>query len=196
MSLDIRNQAIPASGSIRVGQGNFFFLITASVAVNLNISVGGQSDNFTGAIAGIKIQRVKRWDYLDIVGPAGTVLQFMVGFENVREDDVNIQQALATIAGTVAVAALPSASVSSAPAQTTLAAGATSPVAANLSRRRVTIGCLSTSAAAVRVSPAGTTLTGIELQPGVFAEFDTTAALVVRNDTATPGAIFYVFEES
>lgn len=195
MSLDIRNQAIPASGSIRVGQGNFFFLIVASAAVNLNISVGGQSDNFTGAIAGIKIQRVKRWDYVDIVGAAGTVLQFMVGFENVREDDVNIQQALATIAGTVATAALPSASIAT-PADNTTGANTAVAVPANLTRRRITIGCRGTSPVAVRISAAGVTLTGIELQPGVFAEFDTTAQLFVRNDTATPGALWYVFEES
>lgn len=195
MSLDIRSQAIPASGSIRVGQGNFFFLIVASAAVNLNISVGGQSDNFTGAIAGIKIQRVKRWDYLDVVGAPGTVLQFMVGFENVREDDVNIQQALATIAGTVATAALPSASIST-PADNTTANGVAVAIPANLTRRRITVGVRGTSPVAGRISAAGLTATGIELQPGVFAEFDTTAQLFMRNDTVTTGLIWYVFEES
>lgn len=195
MSLDIRNQQIPASGSVRVGQGNFIFLIAASAAVNLNISAGGQNDNFTGAIAGLKIQRVKRWDYVDIVGPAGTTLSFMVGFENVREDDVNLQQILATIAGTVATAILPSVAVAT-PAQSVIAAGGTVAVAANLGRRRITIGCLSTSPAAIRVSAAGTTLTGIEIQPGVFVEFDTTAALTIRNDTITAGAIAYTFEET
>lgn len=195
MSLDIRTQVIPASGTIRVAQGNFFFLIVASSSVNLTITSDGQTDNITGAIAGVKLQRVKRWQYLDIGGAAGTNLQFMFGLENVREDDVNIQQALATIAGTVATAALPSASIVS-PADNTTAANTAVLVAANLTRRRITIGCRSTSPVAVRVSAAGTTLTGIELQPGVFAEFDTTAQMFVRNDTATAGALWYTFEES
>ena len=195
MAIDIRSQTISASGTMRIGGGNIFFLISATAAVNINISVGGQNDNFTGAITGLKITRVKRWDYLDIVGAAGTVVSFFIGYENVREDDVAFQQALATISGTVAVASLPSVAINT-PADNTTAANTAVQVAANLSRRRITIGCRASSPTPVRVSAAGLTATGIELQAGVFAEFDTTASLWVRNDTAVAGALWYVFEET
>jgi hypothetical protein len=68
-------------------------------------------------------------------------------------------------------------------------------VPANASRRRITIGVLSTAAGPIRVSANGATLRGIEIQPGSFAEFRTTAALGIRNDGAAPTS-FYLFEET
>lgn len=197
MALNQNTATIPATGTVRLPGANFFFLIAASGNVVITLSVGGQTEIFSSAIAGLKLKRLKRWDYIDIAGAPGVTLNYLIGYTSVQADDTDIQQALATIAGTVAVAALPSVAIST-PADHVLAANTAdvASIPANLSRRRITIGCRAASPTLIRVSAAGLTGTGIEIQAGTFEEFDTTAALGVRNDTATAGALWYSFEET
>jgi len=194
MALNSNSATIPASGTVRLPAGQFFFLTTASALVNITFSVGGQTEIFQQQIAGLKIKRLKRWDYIDIAGAAGTTLNYFIGYSSLQADDTDLQQALATIAGTVAVAILPSGTINDT-ADTVQAFGTETVIAANLFRRRITIGNRETSADTVRVSGAGGAGHGIVLQPGVFAEFDTTAALHVRNDNAAGNATWYAFEE-
>jgi hypothetical protein len=195
MALNQQSVAIPASGSARLPQGNFFFLLSAAPgAVTVNVSRGGQNDNFANAIAGLKIERVVKWDYIDLVGAAGTVVNYLIGFVTTDRDTTDVQQALATIAGTVAVAILPSGTINDV-ADTVQAFGTQTVIAANLARRRITIGNRETSVDTIRVSGSGGAGKGIVIQAGTFAEFDTTASLTVRNDNAAGNATWYSFEE-
>lgn len=94
------------------------------------------------------------------------------------------------------VSETPSATVSSL-ADNAIAAATTENIAANLTRRRITIGVLSTESVGVRVRASGAPASsGIEIQPGTFVEFRTTAALEVRNDDAAVATSYYIFEES
>jgi hypothetical protein len=195
MALNQQSVTLPASGSARLPQGNFFFLLSATPgSVTVNVSKGGQNDNFASAIAGLKIERIAKWDYIDLVGAAGTVINYLIGFVTTDRDTTDVQQALATIAGTVAVAILPSGVINDV-ADTVQAFGTQTVIAANLARRRITIGNRETSADTIRVSGSGGANKGIVIQAGTFVEFDTTASLTVRNDNAAGNATWYSFEE-
>lgn len=195
MALNSYSQAIPAAGTVRIAAGNFFFLITAAALVNITLSVGGQTESFANAIAGLKLKRLKKWDYIDIAGPAGTLVSFLLGYSAIQADDTDIQQALATIAGTVAVASLPSTNVIDNPNVALPNAATTQIVPVNLFRRRVTIGNPSTALASFFIRSAAGANNLLEIQPGTFTEFDTTARLDGRNDSGAALSAT-VFEES
>jgi hypothetical protein len=196
MSLDIRSGTIPASGVVPVGPGNYLFLIVASANVNIIIQTGGQTEYLNGAIAGVKLQRLKRWDQLQIAGPNGTTVSYMVGYENVRYDDTSITQTLATIAGTVATAILPAVSIATVAPQVIATANSYA-IPANLARRRITVAAAVANTGYVYAQTHGfaTALAGVPIGPGQFVEFDNTAAIDIRNDTGANQNVS-TFEES
>lgn len=193
---------LDANGRWVGNNGNFLFLIAASLPVTIQMSrtiSDSGSEQFANVQAGLQIARIKRFDQVIISGTAGATVTLFFGYMNVREDATLFNQQIATIAGTVAVAILP-ASTFTDTADTTTAAGAQVAISANLARRRITIGVLSTSGNGVRVSfTGGANTRGVEIQPGTFTEFDNTAALVVRNAdiaASAANAVWYAEEES
>lgn len=72
------------------------------------------------------------------------------------------------------------------PVHVAVGIGATSNIAANLSRRAITVGLLSTATDSIMVGEAGNTdaAHGVEIQPGTNFRFENTDALDVFNGTA------------
>lgn len=198
MSVDSRTQAIDATGQLRLANANFLFLISASAAVTVTFSRDGTTEIFQNTLAGLSVARVRKWEFAFITGAPGTTVTFFYGITQVREDSTLVQQSLATIAGTVSVATIPSATFVDT-VDTAQGSATQTVIAANLARRRITIGVISTSLNSVRVSGAGGAGRGIEIAPGTNQEFDTTAALTVRNDNTLGGAgaaTWYAEEEA
>jgi hypothetical protein len=203
-ALDQRTEVIPASGTLQLSPANFIFVITSTGNASLKlqrsgIQKGANQENYgSSQLAGLQISRTQRWDWAQISGAPGVSVTFIYGTTDVREDVTQFNQQIATVAGVVAVATSPSATLADT-ADTAQASGTQTVIAANLLRRRITIGVLSTGGNSVRVSQAGGAGRGLEIQPGMFTEFDTTAALTVRNDnTNGSGAstTWYALEET
>lgn len=190
------SQAIPANGRLELPRGNLLILISASAAVNVRLDARGSSEGINGITGGLRLRRVRSWDNVIIIGAAGTTCVYFIGHDEVTEDETDIFLQVSVIAGTVAVADSPSSTVA-ALADNAIAAATTENIPANLLRRRITIGVLSTALASVRVKESGgPALSGIEIQPGTYEEFRTTASLDVRNDDAVNATSYYTFEES
>lgn len=95
-----------------------------------------------------------------------------------------------------------SGSVSVAPAgalnsggHTVLAVAATANIAANLSRRALTVGVLSSSSGSLLAGQGADATHGVEIQPGMSWRFETTAAIDIYNATAA-AQTFWTMEES
>jgi hypothetical protein len=197
-----RQETIPASGVVNLANANFVFVISSTVAIALKLTRNGiqrganTEDYGSSILSGLQISRTQRWDLASITGAAGGVVTLLYGYTDVREDITQFNQQIATVSGIVSTAIAPS-SVLADTVDTAQAAGTQTVISANLSRRRITIGVLSTSAGNVRVAQTGGDTHGIEIQAGTFTEFDTTAALTVRCITASPGtATWYALEET
>lgn len=201
MSIDSRTETITAANpQIKLKGCNFFFMISASAPVTVQLNRGGTNETFTGLQAGVQVGRVKWWDNATIIGAIGTVITFFYGDATFREDFTLFNQQIAVIAGVTAVAISPSATFVDTP-DTAQATATQTAIPANLLRRRITIGVPPTAAAnePVRVSFTGGAARGIVIQPGTNQEFDTTAALIVRNDNTLGtglGTVWYAEEES
>jgi len=198
-NIDSRTETVDATGVLKLANANFFFLISSTSAVNLRFVRSPSAENINGFSAGVQIQRLERWDYLFITAAVGTVLTFMYGYADVREDATLFNQQIAVIAGVTAVALNPSSALTDT-VDTAQATGTETTIAANLARRRITIGVPPTAAAnePVRVSSAGGAGRGIVIQPGTNQEFQTTSALHVRNDNTLGtglGTVWYAEEE-
>lgn len=200
-NIDSRVETIPANGVLNLTNANFLFLQSATVAVALKFVASslGSSENFGNVIAGLQISRIKPWAYCNITGTPGTVVTFWYGYTDVREDNTIFSQQIAVIAGVTAVAIQPGGTFTDT-VDTAQATGTQTNIAANLARRRITIGVPPSAAAnePVRVSGTGGAGRGVVIQPGTFVEFDTTAALVVRNDNTLGsglGTVWYAEEE-
>lgn len=195
-TLERRSETIPASGRLELPRGNSFIFLSASAAVNVRLRGDGFSEGVDGATGGVRIRRVRSWDFIEIIGAAGTTLVYFIGTDETDEDLTEVFLQSTVIAGTTAVAEAPSATVAT-PDDNALPAATTETIAANLLRRRITIGCLSSNTVGFRVQASGANdLSGIEVQPGTFVEFRTTAALDIRNNDGAVATSYYVFEES
>lgn len=202
---DTRTEVIPATGVVVLGNANFIFIISQSAAATFKLTrqgltKGASQENYTGQLAGLQLSRTSRWDFCTITGAPGTSVTFIYGFADVREDETLFNQQIAIISGVTAVAVQPS-SLFVDTADTAQATNSQTAIAANLLRRRITIGVPPTAAAnePVRVSFTGGAGRGIIIQPGTFTEFDTTAALFVRNDNTLAtglGTVWYAEEET
>lgn len=201
MSQIVSSQTVvlDANGRAILSNANFIFIISASLPVSVQLKREGSTEDFASIQAGLQVGRLQRWSECRLTGTAGATIQLFYGYTSLREDVTVFNQQIATIAGTVAVADLPASTLTDT-ADTTQAASTQTAISANLARRRITIGVLSTSGNGVRVSFSGAANTrGIEVQPGTFVEFRNTAALVVRNAdlaASAANAVWYAEEEA
>jgi hypothetical protein len=189
---------VTAGQTTVLGRGRIFNVLQASspisVVADRRSNAGGQTLNrvFNSIPAGSKFTAKdgEEWTYLRITSALTQTITIFVG-----DDDMQFNNAV-TVTGTAVVSVSPSNTLNCS-ADKTLAANSTdaASIPANAARRRVTIGLLSSSAATkIRVSDTGATTRGFEIQAGTFTEFDTTAALGIRNDTAAI-ATYYIVEE-
>lgn len=194
--IDSRSQTVDATGQIRLANANFVFILATTAALSLTLSRDGSTESFTNLLAGLKVARLRKWDFAFFTAAAGTVVSFLYGITAVREDNTDVLQALATISGNVSTTDLPSTTLST-PDDNALAAATTENIAANLARRRITLGCLSTNTVGFRVQAVGANDTsGIEVQPGTFVELRTTASIDVRNNDGAVATSYYILEEA
>lgn len=203
-NLDTRTEVIPATGVVKLSNANFLFVVSATgnVAFQLTragLAKGSNQENYNGQLAGLQISRTQRWDFASITGAAGVSITFIYGYADIREDVTLFNQQIAIISGVTAVALQPSSTFTDT-ADTAQATGTETVIAANLLRRRITIGVPPTAAAnePVRVSSAGGAARGVVIMPGTNQEFDTTSALHVRNDNTLGtglGTVWYAEEE-
>ena len=198
MTSEVLTQTVGAGATATFGRGRIFNLLQAATPVTIVLEAkspkGGQTAirTFKNIPAGSKFTAKvgEEWTFLRLTSAAAQNVTLFVG-----DDDMSFNNAV-TVTGVAVVAITPSSTIN-APTQTTIAATTTdiATITQNLSRKRITVGNLSTSPNSIRVSADGLTNKGIEVQPGTFAEFDTTAALGVRNDGAGV-CTWYFFEES
>lgn len=196
MSSEVLTQALVAGQTATFPRGRIFNILSSSapltVIADRRAVQGGQTQRriFTNIPAGTKFtaDRGDEWTYLQVTSGVNQNVSIFVG-----DEELAFNQAV-SITGTANVQVLPSVAVADV-ADTAQASGTQTNIAANPARRRITIGCPIASANPVRVSGSGGAGKGIQIQPGTFVEFDTTAALFVRNDTAG-AATWYSFEET
>jgi len=198
MTSEVLTQAVGAGATVTFGRGRIFNLLQASSPVSVTLEAksvrGGQTNirKFVNIPAGSKFTaaRGEEWTFLRLTSALAQNVTMFVG-----DDDMSFNNAV-TVSGVAVVSITPSSAIN-APTQSSINAATTdtATLPANLSRKRVTVGNLSTSPNSIRVSADGATNKGVELQPGTFAEFDTTAALGIRNDGAA-ACTWYFFEES
>jgi hypothetical protein len=190
-------QTIGAGETIRLPAGRYFFVRTAAAALDITTEGNpGSPLRFIGIGAGTKFGPVEpgqQWRFLLVASAVAQNVEIIIS------DDGNFEVAsTVTVSGTASTAELPSAALADT-ADTNQAINTQTVIAANLSRRRITIGVLSTSPEPVRVSQAGGAGRGIEIAPGTQREFKTTAALTVRNTNVNASgsdAVWYAEEES
>jgi hypothetical protein len=192
-NLQLYNQVLPPGGTMNLDSGNFFFLLSNALAVNLLIQYPtGSTEIMNGIQSGSQIKRVKTWQAAKLIGTAGSLVSFWHGYEFSREDQTNFQSVIASIAGNVSV--VPGVGSANAPtdrADLVVAAGGNQAIAANPLRRSISIGSLSTNAPATTNLRIQAVLTGgVELQPGTFYNIATTAALNVHNGDANAQTIW------
>ena len=195
MSVERTQQTISASGVIQLPRGNFFLLLQATASVNIRSQLGGSSEGFNGVSGGTLIKRVEPWDFIEIFGVAGTVVQWLDGLENVIEDLVDVRLAATTISGSVSINAQPSTTIEDNAAVAAADAAQSALFAANAARRRLRVTADSNNLGSCYVRTVGGANNLLELQPGTYHEFHTIDGAEVRNDTGGV-ATFYIFEES
>jgi hypothetical protein len=197
VSSEVLTYAITAGQTTVASSGRIFNLLSApggpiSIVADRRSVQGGQSlqRNFTNIPAGSKFTapRGEEWTYLRITSAVSQQITIFIG-----DDDMQFNNAV-TVTGTASVSVNPSATINDT-ADTVQAFGTQTVIAANLSRRRITIGNDIVSTVPIRVSGGGGAGKGIQIQPGTFAEFDTTASLTVRNDAAAGSATWCALEE-
>jgi hypothetical protein len=196
VSSEVLQYLVTAGQTTVCGAGRIFNLLAApggavSVVADTRSQAGGQSPQriFNNIPAGSKFTAKvgEGWTYLRITSAVTQTITIFIG-----DDDMQFNNAV-SITGLAQVAVFPSGTINDT-ADTAQGTGTQTQIAANANRRRITIGCRETSAGPVRVSGSGGAGKGIVIQAGTFAEFDTTASLFVRADTAA-NATWYAFEE-
>lgn len=186
MSTKLYTQILTANQPAQFPAGTIFLILTAPSALTIvptQINAGGKERIFSGVGAGFKFKAddpADGWDFLTITATANGTITLIVG-----DDDVSFAN-LVTVAGSVLTQNQPSGTlVDQVSANALPGPGQANIVPANVNRRRVSIGNPSGSANSIYIRSAGGAHDLYELQPGISAEFDTTAAIDGRN----PGAV-------
>ena len=198
MTSEVLQQTLVGGTIATFGRGRIFNLLQAASPVTITLegkSVhGGQTAirKFVNIPAGSKFtaKAGEEWTFLRVLSAAGQTITLFVG-----DDDMAFNNAV-TVTGVAVVSNAPASSINS-PVASVLAGNTTdgTGVPANLARKWVTVYNLATSLGPIRVSDTGVTGRGEEVAPGTSKQWNNTAALAVRCDTAN-GATWGYSEES
>jgi hypothetical protein len=195
MTTEVLAQSLGAGVQATFGQGRIWYIKTATGPMSVTaetIGSGGKIRKFINVGVGFKFEADvgDGWDYLRVTSASAQLVELVIG-----DDNVEISNAVSVI-GSVVTAVAPSSVITASPADSVVLNATALAIPANLTRKRITIGSLSTNTGSVRVqSTAAGANKGLELQPGLFVEIDTTAAIDVRNDSGASQTL-YTFEES
>lgn len=195
MSTNTRTVTFAGGETRPLPGGRFLYIKAATAAIDIEITDrNGTPNSITGATAGMKFKRLdgEAWRYTKITSAAAQIVVVVLS------DDAEVDIAsTVTVAGAVTVAEIPSSAVAT-PARATRATGGADTIAANPARKRITISNPSDNATPgllyVQATGAGAGR-GYPLDSGLSAEFRTTAALDVRNDSGV-SVDYTVFEET
>lgn len=184
------------AATLTAPSGVFFYIKSATSALTLRTRGSTTAPiEFSNVGAGLKFGPVaieKRWTYLDVTSAIAQTVELVVS----DDGEVDIASTV-TVAGSVTVQELPSTAIAT-PARITRATGGASTIAANPARKRITIANPSDNATPgllyVQAVGAGAGR-GIPLDPGLFVELATTAAIDIRNDSGA-SVDFTQFEET
>lgn len=188
-------QAIGAGESINLPAGVFFMIRTAASALDVEtLGNNGAPIRFTGIGAGSRFGPVspgEAWRLLRVTSAAAQNIEIIIS------DDGLFDLANAvTIVGAASVAVAPNTGITASGADVARATGGADAIAANLSRKAITIGALSTNTGSLRIqSPVAGANRGWELQPGMTLTLTNTAAFNVRNDSGASQS-YWIFEET
>lgn len=202
MTVSIVQAQFPANGQINLNPAKYFFCFNAPVG-GYSFQIWGKSgaENFGQpsslvAPVGLKVGRVKGWQSAILAGVAGQFISYVYGDEVVAPQDItDILSQIATISGSVVTQINPSATINDdAPISPTVT-GQHALFAANGSRRRITVYSDPNNVGDAQVylrKVGGANDLGF-IVPGVYTEFDTTAAMDYR--CVNGGDKLYLFEE-
>lgn len=192
MTTEVLAQALSAAQQATFGGGRIWYLKTAIAPVTISCEKRGGSGatqirKFINVAAGFKFVADKGdgWTYLRMLnGATPQNIEIIIG-----DDDVSVSNAVSV---TGAVTTVPSVgSALATPADVAIPTANKTTIAANLSRRTITIGSLSTNTGSVRVQTAALGAGfGLELQPGTWETFPVTSAIDVRNDSGATQTIW------
>jgi hypothetical protein len=198
MTTEVLARSVTAAVATYFGQGRIWYLKAATGPVTIVCRKSGQGSttvrSFINVAAGFKFKADlgDGWDILELTSASTQNIEMILG-----DDDVEVSNAV-TVNGSVTTAVAPSSTVTTIADPSIVAAG-NNVIAANLSRKRIWIGSLSSNAPAdalnLRVAETNAAR-GFELQPGMYEKFETTAALTIRNASATTAQSYWIFEES
>jgi hypothetical protein len=189
MTTEVLALALTAAAQSTFGQGRIFYVKTATAPLSIiaeSNSKSGKVRKFTNIFAGFKFKADAGdgWDRLRVTSATSQNIELIIG-----DDDVEVSNAV-SVTGAVTTVASPSSSIASA-ADIAVATATATTIAANLARRAIIVGSLSTNTGSVRVQlVAAGASHGLELQPGTWETFPTTAALDVRNDSGVTCTIW------
>lgn len=198
MTTEVLAQALTAGVQSTFGPGRIWYVKTATSPLTIIAEKLGQGAQkirkFINVAAGFKFVAAvdDGWTYLRVTSSVNQNIEIIIG-----DDDVEVSNAV-TVNGSVVTTELAS-TAGTDTVDNAQASGTQTAIAANTSRRRITIGVISTANNSVRVSKSGGAGRGIEIQPGTNQEFDTTDALIVRNDNTfgtAAAATWYAYEET
>lgn len=195
MSARNYSQAIGAGESINLPAGVFFMIRTAASALDVEtIGNAGAPVRFSGIGAGSRFGPVapgEGWRLLRVTSAAAQNIEIIIS------DDGLFDLANAvTIVGAAPVSVTPNTGFTASGADVARATGGADSIAANLSRKSITIGALSTNTGSLRVqTPGAGANRGRELQPGMTVTYNNTAALDIRNDSGA-SQTYWVEEET
>lgn len=199
MTIQLRTENIPATGSLILDQANLIFIISASANITLQIQQRGVNEQIANIPAGTKIKRVKQWSQAVISGTTGTTVQFFYGLEFAREDETDFQTQIAVIAGgsiTAITGSSPNAITDHADIVLAAATNDTTSIVANIARKSILIGSLSTNADTVRVRGHGAAAGGFELNPGQTITYYDQGAFDIIHPGPTAGQTFFWQEQT
>ena len=193
MTTEVLAQSLLAGVQATFGAGRIWYLKSASAPVTITCEQyrsGASVRKFINVAAGFKFKADPDdgWVYLRMLSALAQNIEIIIG-----DDDVEVANAV-TVSGGVFTNETPSSAFATTVAETALGAASSANIAANLSRRRITVNASSTNTASLWIrDQAAITNGGIELQPGLFVELKTTAAFRIRNNSA--GAQSYSLTE-
>jgi hypothetical protein len=183
-----------AGESKNLPAGRYFFIRSATSAVDIETQGNpGSPARFIGVGAGARFGPVAEgqgWKLLRVTSAGAQIVEIIIS----DDGDFEVANAV-TVTGAVSIAESPSSALAS-PAAVARGTGGADTIAANLSRRRITVSSLSTNTGSVFIQAVGAGAgRGIELQPGQVIELKTTAAFDIRNDSGA-SQTYSTFEET
>lgn len=183
-TMERTSRTIPPTGILELSRGNVLLFLIASATVNIRAERSGHSEGINGTTGGIRLERLRPWENLQIIGAAGTTVEFFHGMQDVEKDLLDIFAQVTAIAGTVPVSVQPT-SVMADDDFVTVATTDSEVIAGNPLRKKITITAHPNNVGYLYArAAAGVVEGGQLLQAGMSYDFETTADIHIVNADA------------